>query len=164
MIAALFAVDEAGGMGHDGIMPWPRNKDDMRWFKRTTQNQIVVMGRNTWDSGDMPTPLPGRHNVLITNNFINRSDITQIKGNICKALLELNQKNVDLDIYVIGGPHILIQCLPIIERAFITQMPGEYICDTNLDLSRFLNGFILNSITDLGSCTIEEYVNNEAIS
>ena len=47
MIAALFAVDEVFGMGHQGRLSWPSNSDDMKWFKTTTQNQIVVMGRKT---------------------------------------------------------------------------------------------------------------------
>lgn len=157
MIAALFAVDEKGGMGNDGNMPWPTNKEDMVWFKNTTQGQIVVMGRKSWESPDMPKPLPGRTNVVITNNFLDREDIIQATGDVCESLDYLNNKNPTKDIFVIGGANILEQAKSVIERAYITRIPGEYICDTVIDLDKFLQGFKLASVKDLGSCKVEEY-------
>jgi dihydrofolate reductase len=89
MITALFAVDDIGGMGFKGQLSWPHNKDDMTWFKTQTQNEIVVMGRKTWDSPDMPKPLPGRFNVIFTNNFFDSETVEQVRGDVCEALKAL---------------------------------------------------------------------------
>jgi dihydrofolate reductase len=157
MIIALFAVDEMGGMGFNDSMPWPRNKEDMQWFKSITQNQMVAMGKKTWNSSDMPSPLPGRTNILFTHEFIDREDIIQLRGSIPDALLHVQDEYPDKDIFVIGGPAILLQSKPVIEKIYLTRIPGEYINDVNIDIEEFLSGFTLTGTSDLESCKIEHY-------
>lgn len=157
MITALFAIDNTGGLGFQGSMPWPRNKEDLMWFKRTTQNQTVVMGRKTWESGDMPAPLPGRTNILVTHDFIDREDVIQLRGDICAALDQLQYKQNFRDIYVIGGANILQQVRPILDRIFLTRIPGEYINDTFINIDEYLEGFTLVKTTNFETCSIEEY-------
>lgn len=159
MISALIAIDDAGGMGYNGSMPWPHNKDDMQWFKKTTQNQIVAMGRRTWDSPDMPSPLPGRHNILFTNNFIERADIDQIRGDVCEALKTIQKRNKKQNIFVIGGYNLLMQSRPVLEKVYVTRIPGEYLNDTHINITEFLDGFELVNKINLGSCIVEEYQN-----
>lgn len=161
MIVALFAVDQKGGMGFDNCMPWPRNKEDMQWFKQLTEDNIVVMGKNTWTSADMPTPLPNRLNVLVTNNFIDREDIIQIRGDIPSGLLKVQEQYPEDNLFVIGGPSILMQSIPVLESAYITRIPGEYMNDVNIDLAMFLENFKLVETKELETCNIEKY---EAIS
>lgn len=158
MITALFAVDQANGMGWKGSLPWPNNKDDMKWFKTTTQGHIVVMGKRTWNSPDMPKPLPGRINVLFTNEFLERDDIEQIKGDTCEALKSISKTYRKKDIFVIGGPDILLQCKPVIERVLLTRIQGEYLSDTFIDLVYFLSGFEISKTMNLGTCTVEDYI------
>ena len=67
MIKAIMAVDEKGGISKGQSMPWPKNSIDLKWFKENTINNVVVMGRKTWEDPFMPTPLKSRINVLITN-------------------------------------------------------------------------------------------------
>lgn len=157
MIHALFAVDDNGAMGFQDRMPWPNNKEDMMWFKKTTQNQIVVMGRKTWESSDMPKPLPGRTNVVFTNTPIEQENINQIRGDVCLGLEYHEDRYPNKEIFVIGGPNILMQAKPAISKAFITRIPGEFMADTFIDLDKFLEGFSLVNTIDLGSCTVEEY-------
>lgn len=163
MIAALFAVDSIGGMGWKGSMPWPSNKDDMKWFKTSTQNQIVVMGKKSWDSPDMPKPLPGRANIVFTNNFFECDSIEQVRGDVCEALLNIKRNNQKKNIFVIGGANLLLQSRPVLERAYITKIPGEYLSDVQIDVSSFLEGMTLFQKVNLGSCVVEEY-HNAAIS
>ena len=157
MIIALFAVDNKGGMGNQGNIPWPTVKEDMKWFKETTQGHVVVMGKKSWHSPDMPKPLPKRHNVVVTNEFMDRTDIDQLHGDICEGLKRVEKMYPDNDIFVIGGANILKQAKPVIEKAFITRIPGEYICDTVLDMPEFLTGFKLTNSLDLGTCVVEMY-------
>lgn len=157
MIIALFAVDQLGGMGFNGSMPWPRNREDMKWFKSVTEEQVVVMGKKTWESSDMPVPLPKRLNVLITNNFVDREDIIQIRGDIPESLLEIQRKYPDNDIFVIGGPNILMQAIPVLEYAYITRISGEYMNDVSIDMNKFLENFKLTNTKNLETCKVEEY-------
>lgn len=161
MIIALFAVDESGGMGFDGRLPWPRNKEDMQWFKQITDQQLVVMGKKTWNSSDMPTPLPNRINILFTHKFIDNDYIIQIKGDVPTGLLEMQEKYPNNDLFVIGGPDILMQSIPVLDYVYITKIPKEYISDVQINLTEFLQGFKIIESKKLNSCTIEKY---EAIS
>ncbi len=163
MIAAVFAIDTAGGMGWKGSIPWPHNKDDMKWFKTITQNQIVVMGKRSWESPDMPKPLPGRHNIVFTNHFFDCDDIEQVKGDVCEALKSVKSSNKKKNVFVIGGPNLLQQCKPVLERVYLTRIPGEYLNDTQIDINEFLDGMKLHQTVNLGSCIVEEY-HHETIS
>lgn len=157
MIAAIFAVDEKGGVGVDGGLPWPPNKDDMKWFREKTVGSTVVMGKRTWESVDMPKPLPGRTNVVVTNDFFDIDTIEQVRGNVCDVLKALQSQDKKKNVFVIGGVSILEQSKPILEKVFVTRIPGEYRADTFINLDEFLAGFTLVEKTNLGSCVVEEY-------
>jgi dihydrofolate reductase len=68
MIAAILASTNTGGIGLNGTLPWPKHSEDLKWFKEHTSNQIVVMGRKTWDDPMMPKPLPNRINCVVSSN------------------------------------------------------------------------------------------------
>ena len=68
MIKAIMAVDDKGGCSKNGTLPWPKNSNDLQWFKKNTLNHVVIMGKLTWIDPLMPSPLKKRINVLITNN------------------------------------------------------------------------------------------------
>ena len=67
MIKAIMAVDDKGGISKGSSMPWPKNSNDLKWFKKNTENQIVVMGSKTWEDPFMPAPLANRINILVTS-------------------------------------------------------------------------------------------------
>ena len=60
------AIDAKGGISKGASMPWPRNSLDLKWFKKHTENNVVIIGRKTWEDPFMPTPLKSRINVLVT--------------------------------------------------------------------------------------------------
>ncbi len=47
MIKAIMACDDEGGISRAGVLPWPHNRRDMKWFKQNTVEQVIVMGRKT---------------------------------------------------------------------------------------------------------------------
>lgn len=157
MIIALFAVDQNGGIGRDGSMPWPFNKEDITWFKETTDNGVVVMGKKSWNSPDMPKPLPKRINVVFTNNFVEREDIIQIRGDVGEGLLNIEKKFRDKDIFVIGGANLLVQAKPFLDKAYITRIPGTYETDVQINLEEFVEGFELVDTRYFKTCKVETY-------
>ena len=68
-VKAILACDADWGIGKDGNLPWPHNPADLKWFKQSTLNHTVVMGKATWDS--LPVkPLPNRVNVVVSSSDI----------------------------------------------------------------------------------------------
>jgi dihydrofolate reductase len=64
MISAIVAVDNNWGIGYNGDL-LEHIPDDMKFFKKLTTGNVVIMGRKTWDS--LPVkPLPDRLNLVIT--------------------------------------------------------------------------------------------------
>jgi dihydrofolate reductase len=64
MAIAIVACDENNVIGDGDKIPW-HIPDDLKHFKKTTDGQIVIMGRNTWMS--LPRkPLPNRVNCIIS--------------------------------------------------------------------------------------------------
>lgn len=61
---AIVARSENGVIGKDGGLPW-RCKGDLQFFKRTTMDRKIVVGRTTFDG--LP-PLKGRKIYVLTRN------------------------------------------------------------------------------------------------
>mgnify|MGYP003323142260 CR=1 FL=1 len=94
MIKAILACDEDWGIGKDGNLPWPHNPEDLKWFKKNTLNQVVVMGSKTWNDPFMPTPLKHRENILITSkdNSNYPGANKYLKGDIVNEILNLDKQ------------------------------------------------------------------------
>lgn len=61
---AIVARSENGVIGKDGGLPW-HCKGDLQFFKRTTMDRKIVVGRTTFDG--LP-PLKGRDIYVLTRN------------------------------------------------------------------------------------------------
>ena len=73
MISAIVAVDNNWGIGYNGKL-LERIPEDLKYFKELTNNNVIVMGRKTWNS--LPVnPLPNRTNIIITRNPIHFTNI-----------------------------------------------------------------------------------------
>ena len=131
MISCIVAVDRNQGIGLNGSMPWPRLVEDMRWFKLTTVDQIVIMGRKTWESIG-GKPLPNRINVVISRNFIEEAD--RCFSDTDKALWFCKTFYPYKQIFIIGGSAIYQHYLDIVDRFYVTEIDEEYQCDTFFDL------------------------------
>lgn len=150
MIIAILACDEAWGIGKDGDLPWPRNRADLKWFKTTTTNCAVVMGRGTWDGG-MPKPLPNRRNIVITN--------TPISGVECYTLDKFRAMYalIEQPVFIIGGAGLVTNALDLIDECWLSRISGVYDCDTVLPKAAILEQFELYEHYFNGSITIEKY-------
>lgn len=140
MIRAIMACDEEGGVAKNGTLPWPKNKTDLAWFKKNTENSVVVMGSTTWKDDFMPRPLPNRFNIVASKD--NYADADRcIKGNLVAAIKQLHQDYADRKIWIIGGPNIINQTLDVIDEFYLSTIVGKYNCDTFLDIAKIRNEF-----------------------
>jgi dihydrofolate reductase len=130
LIRAILAHDAYWGIGKNGSLPWPKNSEDLQWFKESTAGGVVVMGRRTWES--LPRkPLPGRENIVIASGVVEGVNIS-ISGDPIDALDYIKEMFDDTDIWVIGGAQLLDGCLPVIEELWFNDVGNDYDCDTFL--------------------------------
>lgn len=96
MLSMIFACDEKGAIGKDGDLPW-RQSTDLKHFKRTTLEKIVVMGRKTWES--LSQPLPKRRNIVMTRQGVD-DDVETMSFEQVMSLAE------EHEVMIIGGGEI----------------------------------------------------------
>ena len=62
----IIALNEKNGIGLNNEIPW-KCPEDLRFFRQMTENNVVVMGRKTWES--LPhRPLKNRINIVLSRN------------------------------------------------------------------------------------------------
>jgi len=131
MINVIVAYDKNLAIGKDNTLVW-RQSADLKRFKELTTGNTVVMGRKTFES--IGKPLPNRRNIVIT-----RQDI-EIEGvEIIKSIEEI--KNIEEDIFIIGGGEIYKSCLILADRIFATEIDCEIEADTwfvDVDMSEWV--------------------------
>ena len=158
MIKAIMAMDEKGGISKGQSMPWPKNSIDLKWFKENTINNIVVMGRKTWDDPFMPTPLKSRINVLITNKnkeLIEGADY-YLSGNVNKEIQNIQSEYINKDIFIIGGSEIINLTFNLIEQFYLTRIYGNYNCEKFIDVSLIENNLnMIKKIDGDSTCHFE---------
>ena len=159
MIKAILACDDQGGVGKNGTLPWPKNSDDLRWFKENTAGHVVVMGSETWNDDFMPAPLRDRINVVVSRKGPEQYEIAHrvICGDIPLNLIELQAEFDDQDIWVIGGPNVIEQSLWAIDEFYISRIPGNYDCDRFLPIAKIETMFELYWELKRPSVTFEKW-------
>ena len=154
MIKAILACDQDWGIGKDGDLPWPRNTEDLKWFKESTIGGVVVMGKSTWNS--LPRkPLPNRKNIIITSSEQDKEqDGCQfIKFNIAKK--ELVNMSKSHDVWIIGGAKLVKGLLDIIDEFHLSRIQGSYDCDTFLQSSLIIQKYELAESGKRGSVYVD---------
>ena len=91
-------------------------KDDLKFFRKTTSNHAVVMGRKTWES--LPGKLPGRENIVISRSEFPGPD--RIIHNLDQFVAE--NQNTPEEIFIIGGGEIYQKFLPIARHLYLTEV------------------------------------------
>lgn len=132
---AIFAVNARNGFAIDGGLPWPHSTVDMRRFRELTVDSTVVMGRSTWTS-PMPTPLPRRKNVVLSNTLVDNRAV------VCATIPQLLEEvALDERVWVIGGVQTLWALRPHITEVHLSTMLSTTAGDVSLDATAYLEGF-----------------------
>jgi dihydrofolate reductase len=125
MINIIVAVASNGAIGKDGDLLW-HISEDLKYFKKTTLNSTVVMGRKTWEA--LPfKPLKNRRNIILTKN----EDFTEKNAEIfheIKEIIFLNKENENL--FIIGGGAIYKEFLPYADKIYLTKVYKDFDADT----------------------------------
>jgi dihydrofolate reductase len=126
IVSLIAALDEQGGIGKDGRLPW-RLRADLRRFKQVTMGHAVIMGRKTQQS--IGRALPGRTNIVITR----RASFHALDFLVARSLeqaLGIAREHEETEAFVIGGGEIYALALPHAERLYLTRLHATVDCDT----------------------------------
>ncbi|MGJ7921821.1 dihydrofolate reductase [Neobacillus sp. LXY-4] len=125
MISLIWAMDENRVIGQNNQLPW-HLPGDLKFFKQTTMGKPIAMGRKTFDS--IGRLLPGRENIIITRNL----DYSYQGCTVLHSVQELTQyaKQLDQEVFIIGGAEIFKQSLPFADRLYITKIYHSFEGDT----------------------------------
>jgi len=132
---AIFAVDRLGGIGRNGTLPWPKNKEDFAWFREHTLGKTVVMGRKTWDDPAFPKPLPNRTNIVVTSGHIDIPGVHTVQL--------MYDQSIPPDAIIIGGAQLIQSSIYLIDKMYLTRFNEDYSCDTFIDIKSILEDFTL---------------------
>lgn len=121
MVSAIVAVAENGVIGRDNDIPW-RLSDDLKYFKRTTLDHHIIMGRNNFFS--IGRPLPKRTNIIITRNLFYAIDGCLIAHSVEEAL-GIAFDNGEEEAFIIGGAMIYELSMPYWDRLYLTRVHAK---------------------------------------
>jgi dihydrofolate reductase len=135
-----------GTFGNRGTLPWPIDPEDMAWFREHTLNQIVIMGRNTWNDPKMRKPLPDRINCVVSSKTISGYPaVRRLHGDYKKQIQELQTLFPKKNIFILGGPELIMDCKDLIDYAYVTHRKGAAFSDVKIDLRAFMVGMRITS-------------------
>ena len=150
----IVAVDKAWAIGKNNRMMWSIPAD-MKFFRETTEGNIVIMGRKTLESFPQGQPLKKRVNIVVTRN-----DGYKVKGAVLVHSVEealAESRKYEGEVYVIGGESIYRAMLPLCDEALVTKINHAYDADSyfpNLDEDR---EWIMTKISEEQTCFDLEY-------
>lgn len=101
-------------------------KEDMRFFRETTMDKVVVMGKNTYLS--LPKrPLKNRTNIVLSGTQFGDGAISV--SSMDALFAEISKYDTD-EVYVMGGASMYRQMLPYCDTAYITKVKATAEADT----------------------------------
>lgn len=110
-------------IGADNKIPWRLPRDQQR-FKAITMGKPVLMGRRTYES--MGRPLPGRHNIVVTQNRGYEAVGCTVVHSPEAALAAAGEV---AEVVVIGGAYLYDYFLPQCGRIYLTVLEESFAGD-----------------------------------
>lgn len=121
IISSIVAMAKGRVIGNNNEIPWYLPAD-FAYFKRTTLNHHIVMGRNCYES--IGRPLPKRTNIIVTRNpFYVVSGCIVVHS--VEEALNLAGNNGEDEVFIIGGGEIYAQTMHLAHKLYITEVDLE---------------------------------------
>ena len=125
MVKLIVSIDEGGLIGNGDRLPWQIDAE-MDFFRNTTLNHWVMMGRGTWDCLQVQ-PLPQRVNLVASTTMKPHFDYHLVVSPSVSDLLTYYKNELvkgDLaDLYIIGGKSMY-------DLFLVNEIPDELIVTT----------------------------------
>ncbi len=149
MLSLIVAYETNFGIGNKGQIPW-KNEKDMKFFRETTANSVLIMGRKTYESIIQANKMPLKDRIHIV---ISTQETQKIEGNHEEKNAKTHQTSAEIHFvkspkdaatlfatrfgkshkgFVIGGEQIYHWFLSAgyVRTEYATQIKTTYDCDT----------------------------------
>jgi dihydrofolate reductase len=123
-LTSIVAVGLDGAIGVENRLPW-RLKSDLRFFKETTKQNVIIMGRKTYDS--LGSCLPYRENIVLSHTpslFPPHEGCHHVHS--LSEALTLRTRWPGKSAFVIGGAQTYKQFAPFVDRYLITIVSARF--------------------------------------
>lgn len=117
-ISIIAAVGKNLELGKGNDLIW-HFREDMKFFKKMTTSNTVIMGRKTFES--LPKALPNRRNIVISSNDSYDAPGCEVVTSVEDALKLAGEDNI----FIIGGGRIYEQLLPLADNLYLTEIDAE---------------------------------------
>lgn len=157
MFSIIACVGKNNELGKKGKLVF-NIKEDMKFFRNTTLNHTVIMGRKTWET--LPGKLKNRKNIVISRHPVKNAD---------EAISDIDEfisdhKSTDEEIFIIGGASIYEAFLPHADTLYLTEVSAsDPEADTffpDFDKSKYSHELIKKGKENDLSFSIIKYIKN----
>ena len=120
MINIIAAITDNNALGKDNKLLF-RLKKDMAHFKNITTDNVVIMGRKTYES--LGKTLPNRVNIVLSRNMESNEDFYTFDS-IEKAIEWSKENYPQKEIFIIGGASVYDKALKddIVDKLYMTKI------------------------------------------
>ena len=127
-LCLIVAVSSNGYIGKDGTLPW-QISEDLKRFRKITNNSVVIMGRNTFLS--IGKALPNRENIIVSTTLKSIENCL-IVNTLDEAINFSKEKFPEKDIFLIGGYAIYKAGETFADTLYLTKVDVEVEGDVSL--------------------------------
>lgn len=120
MINIIASITDNNALGKDNKLLF-RLKKDMAHFKNITTDNVVIMGRKTYES--IGKTLPNRVNIVLSRNMKSNEDFYTFDS-IEKAIEWSKENYPQKEIFIIGGASVYDKALKddIVDKLYMTKI------------------------------------------
>lgn len=121
IVSAIVATANNNVIGKNNDIPWYLPAD-LKYFKKTTLNHHIIMGRKSFES--IGRPLPKRTNIVISRNpFFVATNC--IKASSVEEALTVAHDNGEEEAFIIGGGQIYELSQSYWDRLYLTTVHAD---------------------------------------
>ena len=120
MISIIAAIGKNNELGVNNNLIW-HIPEDLKYFKDTTMNKIIVMGYKTYKS--LPKLLPGRKHIILTHHIIDNEEVLVFNDldNLINYVNKINE-----EVFIIGGASLYKEFINKATNLYLTEIEDIY--------------------------------------
>jgi len=168
-LSIIVGVDEFGGFGKDGKIPW-NIPEDLKHFQKTTKDTICIMGRTTYEDmlqmvkarqkkkKKLKSVLAGRKCIVLTRDTKYKAEGADVYHSLMEAVQSIDADD-KREVFVIGGEKLFIESLPSVNTIYMTVVKGEdgFDCDRFFPIDYVKSKFKIVDGTETDLCYYVTY-------
>jgi dihydrofolate reductase len=125
-ITLISAMSKNKVIGKNNTLPW-RLPQDLKRFQKLTKDNVVVMGRKTYQS--IGKSLPNRLNIILTRDT-KWNDVKGDQTYVYHSIEEVLERFKTRDLFIIGGSEIYKSFMDHADKIELTLIEKEIEGDT----------------------------------